>query len=363
MSAFDPSRTFDPSAIPAVPRQGYVTDRTSWGLNEMTLRKALDRMFEDLAEHGGVFQPSEFWRMHNDRNVQALEDSGLENIKRTVARNYFTWIVGTVRDIQFRTLVLKTHPADWAKVLRNLPSYDAATGLSKRDFILLAVLTRMLYFYVKRRDRGGVLARLAEPQVGNPYPITYRGQTISQDLLNSILEFYAVTEGRDLDFSAPIRVLEIGAGYGRNAFVFLSLFPNCTYTIADIPPALYISQSYLTAVLPDRIAQPYGADVPGASMRFLLPHQLEAEPSESFDFVLNISSFHEMKPDQVTAYFDLVDRLLRGRFYIKQWRNWHNPNDNLTVDENIYPVNPKWRRVYHRRHPVQPLFFEALYEV
>jgi putative sugar O-methyltransferase len=42
--------------------------------------------------------------------------------------------------------------------------------------------------------------------------------------------------------------LEIGAGYGRIAYLAGSLFPVEQYVIVDIPPILAVSQNYLATV-------------------------------------------------------------------------------------------------------------------
>ena len=285
---------------------------------------------------------SAFWQELNQKNEQQLRSSGIENIKRTVALNYFTW-VGTLswRDDQFRHLVRKTRLADWPKILRDRPPAE----LPGRQWFYLCTFTRMLHLFAKRHDPVGLLDRLAEPSFGNPFRITLEGKIISQDLANSVLELYSMLD--EIDFDAPLNICEIGAGYGRNAFVFLSLLPNCSYTIIDVPPAIDVARKYLKTVCPS------------SNVRFLLPDQL---PSSLFDLTINISSFHEMPPAQVEEYFAFIDATSK-KLYLKQWKCWHNPSDDVTITESDYPYRPNWRRIYSRTTMAQPSFFEALYEI
>ena len=312
--------------------------------------KTLDQMFDELDREGGVFRPSAFWRSLNQKNVEQLNREGIQTVKRTLAQNYFTWVIGWRHD-QFRHLVAKMRPSDWVEIFRDFPRYDSSAGLSRWRFLHLCIFTRMLYLYASRFDPLKLLDRLQEPAFGNPFPVRFRGKTVSQDLINSILELYAAFEGETIDFDAPLKIAEIGAGYGRNAFVFLSLFPNCTYTIIDIPPALYVAEQYLASVNPV------------AKVSILLPIEATRLPENSFDLLINISSFHEMTPEQVDAYFGLVDRTLRGRLYLKQWKRWHNPADNVVLSEASYPYRRSWKKLYSRTTLVQPSFFEAVYEV
>jgi len=151
----------------------------------------------------------------------------------------------------------------------------------------------------------------------------------------------------EIDFDATLNICEIGAGYGRNAFVFLSLFPNCSYTIIDVPPAIDIAREYLQTVCPR------------SKVRFLLPDQL---PPNRFDLTINISSFHEMTPAQVEEYFAFIDATSK-KLYLKQWKSWHNPSDDVTITESDYPYRSNWRRIYSRTTLAQPSFFEALYDI
>lgn len=96
---------------------------------------------------------------------------------------------------------------------------------------------------------------------------------------------------------------------------------------------------------------------------FLLPHQAEMLPEGLFDLCINISSLHEMKRDQIQAYFQMIDRLTSGYFYTKQWKVSLNPVDKLTILETEYPVPQRWQTVYHRTPPVQRRFFEAMYKI
>ena len=81
------------------------------------------------------------------------------------------------------------------------------------------------------------------------------------------------------------------------------------------------------------------------------------------DLFLNISSLHEMRLDQIQAYFDLIDRLVSGFFYSKQWKVSRNPEDGIVVRMEDYPVPAHWRELYRRESKVQVHFFEALYSI
>jgi ABC-type xylose transport system permease subunit len=81
------------------------------------------------------------------------------------------------------------------------------------------------------------------------------------------------------------------------------------------------------------------------------------------DLALNVSSLHEMRPDQIAEWFRIIDRHTRGRFYTKQWVRSINDWDQLVVERGDYPVPPHWKVLLDRPAYATPGFFEAVYQL
>jgi len=195
--------------------------------------------------------------------------------------------------------------------------------------------------------------------------------SVSQDLGNSILEYESFRPG--LPFAGRGTVLELGGGYGRNAFVVLKLNPSIRYVLVDIPPALWVAEKYLSSLFPhkqifryrnferfEEIADSYNQ----SDVIFLLSSQLPLLPVNSADLIVNISSLHEMRKDQIDYYFQQFERVLSpgGHTYIKEWKKAKVLFENVTVTEQDYPVPNGWKKIMSRTAPVQTRFFEALYK-
>jgi putative sugar O-methyltransferase len=329
----------------------------------------LKSMFDCIAQGNKTYLPSKFWEALNEKNTNQLESDGMKNFKRTIAQNYFTWVVGR-RNRQFRYLVKNTNFSAWPSILSGLLTYDRTSPLGKKQQKELDIFTRMLWRLAERNDAEGLLERIDEPAEGNPFKIYSKRKLISQDLANSILEYYSIREGFTVSNSEKVTICELGAGYGRNAYVFLKAFQKCKYIIVDIPPALHVAQHYLTSVFRDKRIFTFRcfdnfSDVEKefneSDVAFLLPHQAELLPGKSVDLFINISSLGEMKTDQIHAYFKLIDNLTRGFFYTKQWRVSSNYDDGIIVAAKDYPVPARWQELYHRNAKVQTDFFEAMY--
>ena len=298
---------------------------------------------------------SKFWIRGGDRHIRQLLDSGYENFKQTLAFKYFTW--ATDRNHQ---------QIDF--LMANLPSECIERAKARGGSSQFNTTTFLLLEYALKQCLGGLLKNLNEPADGNPLSVSIDGREVSQDLINSVLEYDSIIS--NVPPSQINTVMEIGAGYGRTAFVFLKLMPHIRYVIVDIPPALYVSQRYVSSQFPDRKIFTYRnfasfTDIEhefrNSQIAFLMPQQLAMIPDKSIDLCIAVDSLHEMKKNTVEYYFSAADRLTKNFFYFKCWKNTNNVIDKVALRESDYPVPSHWKKIYSRECRVQVEYFEALY--
>ena len=101
--------------------------------------------------------------------------------------------------------------------------------------------------YVEWRDELNWLDSLKEDNLfGVKTWDILPGKVITRDLLDSILEIYFLKEKLALNVSDKIRMLDIGAGYGRLAYRFTSLFPQAHVSCIDaVATSTFLSDFYL----------------------------------------------------------------------------------------------------------------------
>jgi putative sugar O-methyltransferase len=343
-------------------------------VTDAEMETEISRMMACLSAAPAIYHPSPFWDTLCDTHTKQLLAAGFENFKRTVNLRYFSWRPLGILRHQFGAILLEWLKDPSLPVLRD-------AGMSPAPFnpvagLIYRLYVAMYYDVLRRNDPLRVLEAVDEPALGNPIAVTYRGRSISQDVCNSTHEFYSIYG--DAPTSRPVDICELGAGYGRLAYLTLKALPDSTYCIVDIPPALYVAQRYLSELFPgERVFgfRPFERfedvrqEFESSRIRFLAAPQIELLPPKMFDYFVTISSLHEMTPEQVRHYIQHMDRLCRGRVYNKQFRSHRAKasesfvREKAAFTEDDYPVPRGWRVVYHRRHPVQRLFFEALYEV
>ena len=336
----------------------------------------LYKMKNVLLESGSEHLPAKFWIITSEKHISQLKEKGYVNFKKTLALNYFTWVIKTRRfwqDDQLKYLISRVPPLSILKnVFRAVKAIftNKFRNLSFLKLVLYNFLVYMLWDYVSRLDNESVLEKIKEPIEGNPPKIYLKKKLISQDLANSVLEYFSIME--KLNKNEINSILELGAGYGRTAYVFLKMIPNVKYIIADIPPALYVAERYLSNQFRDKKIFKFRdfknfneikEEFDQANIAFFLPFQLALLPPNNSDLFINISSFHEMRHDQIEWYFKLIDSLIGKYVYIKQWKTTKLGYEDITISEKDYPIREKWNKIYWRECRVKTRFFEALFNL
>ena len=348
-------------------------------------RHSIDQMKQEMQAAPAVDHPSAFWKGMGEVNERILGWSGEGNFKRTLNQNYFNFIPIAPDDprmVRLRRLVPDftqnmldryaiedpdRDPSSWMSFYPNYYIFKDPDGAKKRE--LYREYLALMYEYALRRDRSGLLTALDEPTLGNPIGVRRSGRLISQDLVNSVRERNSIIGAMEASTDTHFTLGELGAGYGRLGYVLLTT-AKCRYFVFDIPPALYISQWYLTTLFPKRRAfrfrrfdtfKEIESELSQSDLAFFTPNQLTKFPAGYFDVFANISSIHEMRRDQISHYMEFMGRTTKSKLYLKQQKDYVNPVDDLVIGRNDYPVPVGWAPSHERFDLINPGFFERVY--
>lgn len=203
----------------------------------------------------------------------------------------------------------------------------------------------LLLRHVAERDERGLLERLDEDGAFGCWTFDYPGHpTVSRDLLESVAELSFLERELGLSGRERVRVLDVGAGYGRLAHRMAGAYDNLAdYCCVDaIPEATFLSEWYLRfrGVCPparvvslDRVAHDLG---PG-----------------DFDLAVNIHSFSECTYDAVAWWVDRLAALRVPSLLIV-------PNEGedlltLEADHERRDFAPLLARAGYRRTRLEPV--------
>jgi putative sugar O-methyltransferase len=332
-----------------------------------------------------IYHPSAFWTHIGEINERILDWSGEANFKRTLNQNYFNFIPAGLDDarmVRIRRLTPTVPKRTLARYVIEDPDCDASLWMSwypayytfrEPDRAIKLELYReylaRAYEYTLRRDNAGLLPRLQEPSLGNPIRVHRNDRLISQDIVNSVRERHSLLSALEADGNGSFILAELGAGYGRLGYVMLKT-TACRYFVFDIPPALYLSQWYLTTLFPDYRAflfrhfdtfEEVEPELSRAQIAFFTPNQLAKFPSGYFDAFATVSSLHEMRRDQISHYMALMGRTTKSALYLKQQKGYVNPVDNLLIGKDEYPTPAEWAASVEYFDLINPGFFERIY--
>jgi len=319
-----------------------------------------------------LYRASVFWSDFNKKNNRQLTEHGFSHFKQTINFNYFQFGISSVRASYLLYLLPRVSKLVLVKAFFGSRIKNAPFSLPRR-FIYKFYIS-LLYEFVAEGDTLKLLDWLTESDEGNPIKVFYKGKVFSEDILNSVLEFYSLEEAAHVTAKPSLKIAELGAGYGRLAYVILSILKNSKvkYCIFDIPPALCVAERYLAKVFPNAKVFPFREfrsfseiekEFNESQILFFLPHQVELLPPKVFDVFISISNFPEMRREQVDRYFTLIDKVCGGFFYSKQFWEHNNRSDNFVMRFIDYPIPAHWRTVLLRPALDKQDFFEVVYQI
>lgn len=301
------------------------------------------------------------------RTYMSMQKDNLGNSKLYQGGKFWKKINGEFRDFL------------WAGALQDLRNEYFNRRFSGPNPSSRQVWRALLWVYYQKLleiDNEGFLKIASEPSAGGTEDQEIiDGRPMSLDFLQSIEEYYRIKEAWQLAGlrDKPKLVVELGGGYGRLAYIFRQMNPECTYVILDLPEALICSASWLKMVLPSGDLVPYfeSRQLTKITRDTLLSnrvwtlgaHQMELIQNKSIDIFVNIYSFAEMPETVIQNYFAQIDRITNNLFYSKQRKVELNQVDGLTVNQETYPVYAHWKLLFFRTTLLYEAFFESAYGI
>jgi putative sugar O-methyltransferase len=167
------------------------------------------------------------------------------------------------------------------------------------------MLARLQYFVysdaVRRKDIMRLLGKLREDGAFGCLSFEFAGiGTVSRDLLDSVVELNFLHKHLRLLARDDVRVLDVGAGYGRMACRMLEAHPRTkSYTCVDaVPESTFLCEFYIKfRGLEDKV-------------RVVPMHDLEDRlVPNGYDIALNIHSFSECTHEAIRWWLTRIRQL------------------------------------------------------
>ena len=217
-----------------------------------------------------------------------------------------------------------------------------------------------------------LVERLSESEIGSPPRFSYPKPegSILADPHDLLLVYYARQIGKAWAKSfGPVRILEIGGGYGGLTAKLQNLWPKATVSIVDLPQMGATQIRYLAEACPNSVMvtaselalDPSFPFEPEPRLEFITPNMVQFLPDRSIDIIINTRSFQEMNVDQIKLYFDHIHRLsIPGHTLFYNVNRYHKHHKNDRVLLKRYPYDPNWQVMMSKQALGQPALGEIM---
>lgn len=321
---------------------------------------------------------SKFWNILNIRHVNQIKDLGIENFATTVAMSYFTFVEYDDKKIENLINFVES---------KNINSNDYSYQIFKKQInidithsINHNILLNLLYAYVKHVKLDNYLPILEKNNflIDKVPNIKINDNLLTQDKLNSVIEFSSIKKFLKTPKSNYLNILEIGAGSGRTTETLISLFSDknkIKYVIVDIPPALYINylrmknnykdkKIYICNDIKDE--DNFEKILNDNDIILMLPHFLNFFKTKVFDITIAIDCLHEMDKKIIKYYMDKID-IVSKSLYFKVWNETYlaySFNNHLKAqDKKSYFIKDNWKLISQENCVFPSNYIETIYEI
>ena len=363
-------------------RNAYLKDANFKKFWKKTNKEKFDKDLVDLVNYyvsSKSFEfSSRFWNILNIKHLNQIRQFGIENFASTVAMNYFTAI--TYDDEKIQNILnyinnAKIDPSEYSNEL-----FKRQINIDFTHSVNHNIILNLLYVYIKHNSYNHYLKQLEKNNflIEKVPNIAIDKLLLTQDKLNSILEFINIKKILDNIDSSSLNILEIGAGSGRTTETIISLLDQdkkIKYVIVDIPPALYVNFLRMKNNYPNKkIALALNIDSESSLKKIydendiilILPHQLNYFINKNFDITIAIDCLHEMDKKIIKFYTDTIHRI-SNYFYYKVWNKTHVPyafNNFLSAkDKKGYQINNSWKLILDEKSTFPSNYSEFGYKI
>ena len=188
-------------------------------------------------------------------------------------------------------------------------------------------------YYVQDIDTLGLLEKLDEDGSFGVLTFTMdHGKIVSRDLLDSVLEISFLERHLQLSRKSSIRILDIGAGYGRLAHRLAKGLPNLQHVLcADaVPESSFLCEYYLDY----RNVSDRAKTIPLDTVQTSLEHH-------DIDVVTNIHSFQECPMASISWWLDAISRCKAKYFMLAHYDDELLSREQDYSQENFRPLLEK----------------------
>ncbi len=293
----------------------------------------LKLMLGELEKAPDIYKPTNYWYLHQQVFIKELNKIGLKDFRK---RKYSILETFGATDLDFKygQIDLKSNKYFNNRYVRALPFWDSVISFLNKKLnqyfpiipsynINFMELKEILYERVNllaKASKAKPLSSFSASLIGNPEDaFIVSGKNYTLTILYYYLRYLFCQ--KNLDFSKVKVIAELGCGSGKQIEVLKKLYPDIIFLLFDIPPQLYVSESYLSSVFPKDVVtfkETLDMETIDFSKKgriyFFGNWKFPILKNMKIDLFWNAASFQEMEPDVVSNYLTIVNESAKAIF-------------------------------------------------
>ena len=323
------------------------------------INKDLNETIELFIESKSYNWSSKYWKKMMIDHLKIISSYTFEKSEDILARNYFTFTYFNNSLIENACKNIQNNDID---VKLNL--FKKHKNFSFEESLNHNILLFLIYENIKNRNVFRYFKDIKIKKfnlIGNKPTIKIGEDEISQDDLNSLLEYEKIEKIIQKIKNKRNIFLEVGSGAGRTSQTILAIEKKIKYVIADIPPAINVSKKNITQLYPEKkISNAFDINnqsdlinkIAENDVTYIFPHQIELFPEKFFDISIAIDCLHEMEEKIVKRYISNFENKSLS-LYFKVWEYAALPNSFYKYysahSKKDYFIKDNWREVFKEK--------------
>jgi len=278
----------------------------------------LETMMTDAKQCEEVYLPGPYWQGYCSRVYKAIKKYGLNDFRNNAAisKGYADSVTFDPHELwigNWKNNLIRSFVKLPLIKSRIIPSY---LNLIQHQFNQMKFYREKYFNFTFGNWIRETLSNFNIPETcypGTKETINIDGKEISLIYIDHLMRIYNFSQ--HIDFSKAKTVFEIGGGFGTNAHLLMSMYPNIKkYIYCDIQPILYVSTQYLKHFFKEdvydyaKLRDKNTISFKDNSEReiFCIPPWLLNNVQADVDVFWNSASFQEMPVNTINKYIEFI---------------------------------------------------------
>lgn len=318
-------------------------------------------MIADMSKASNLYIPTKYWSNHVNEIISEINSKGIDDFRSSSSKGIQAFGAYSYRPLY------SYRPRFWRyfRLLHSTPCFNRLASIVQSEVEKGYRIAESQANYKMRLGYELIKSNVPEffddiedRLVGGAESILINDKLYTETFLLKCIDYLDIVRHTTKNYNIQ-SILEIGAGFGGLAEIFLRKNKLLKYIIVDIPPVLAFSQWYLNqhftgeVLSYDESRKMEKIDINSIDKRVIIlaPWQIE-DVVGPIDLFVNQASFQEMTKDVVENYATKIKSIGVKNIFIDNGKNDNHERPGLNREFYLQIFKPlnlenEWPNILH----------------